>query len=363
MRIAQVCRIGWPHIGGMETVMGGLSAALVDRGHEVTAFTLDEALDDGTQLVDETIRGVPYRRLPRSGPARYPSARGLVDAVRGFDVVHVHGLDGLADTLVRTRGKHGAKVGVSTHGGFFHTTRLGWLKQLWLRTVTRRTLGSADAVWFTSESDRQVLAAAGVDGELLPDGVDVARFSAISRAPEVGRWLVPGRVEGHKGILDLLHLLARTPNTGRVELDVVGPMRDAAVEAELRDAATHLGLGGRVHLMGQVDDATYESHFARCELALFPSRYEGFGVAVVEAMAAGVPVVVSPIDAFAELVQPGADGHVLDFCADEAAEQLSALYGADHSAVGQAARASARRHSWEARVEDYERAYLAMVGP
>lgn len=361
MRIAQVCRVGWPHVGGMETVMGGLSEALVARGHHVTAFTLDEAPDDKTTFVDESIRGVQYRRLPRRGPARYPWARGLAEAVRGYDVVHVHGLDGLADGLVRRRTVHGARVGVSTHGGYFHTTRQPWVKALWLRTVTRRTLALADAVWYTSESDRDLLRAAGARGSLLKDGVDVSRYASVSRAPEVGRWLVPGRVEAHKGIEDLLTLLAASEALAHVHLFVVGPMRDEAQGLALRQAIESRRLTDRVSLVGQVDDGTYDDHLARCELALFPSRFEGFGVAVVEAMAAGVPVVVSPIDAFGEVVTDGVDGYVLDFRSAASHAPLASLGGADHSAVGQAARREARAHSWAVRVEEYEAAYQAML--
>ena len=215
MKIAQVCRVGWPHIGGMETVVRGLSESLQQLGHEVVVFTLDESPDGTVQYADGEHRGVRYRRLQRVGPWRYPRARGLVQAVKGFDVVHVHGLDGLADQLVRGRKIHGARVAVSTHGGFFHTSRQPWLKALWLRTVTRYTLGRADAVWFTSEQDRQMLAPARVDGVHIPNGVDVAGFSEVIRAPVIGRWLVPGRVESHKGIEDLLGALARTCSQGR----------------------------------------------------------------------------------------------------------------------------------------------------
>lgn len=361
LKIAQVCRVGWPHVGGMETVVGGLSEALCKRGHDVTVFTLDEALDDGSSLVDQSIRGVPYRRLPRRGPARYPSARGLIDGISGCDVVHAHGLDGLTDSVVRGRARHKAKVGVSTHGGFFHTARSRWVKAMWLRTVTRRTLSRADAVWFTSEADRDVLAPARVQGRVLPNGVDVARFAAVTRAPEVGRWLVPGRVEAHKGILDLLALIARCDGARRVELEIVGPVRDPAMAVEIRETATRLGMGGRVYVTGEVDDDEYMRAFGRCELALFPSRYEGFGVAVVEAMAAGVPVVTSPIPAFRELVDDGSTGHVVDFLGQGAEARLEALSGADHSTVGQAARVSARQHGWDARVLDFERAYLKLL--
>ena len=281
--------------------------------------------------------------------------------MRGFDVVHVHGLDGLADTLVRRRSVHGARVGVSTHGGYFHTTRQSWIKSMWLRTITRRTLALADAVWFTSSADRRRFGAGVRNGVLLRDGVDVRRFSAIPRSPVVGRWLVPGRVEAHKGLADLLAVFAGALHAHDITLQVVGPLRDPQVERALRASIAEHGLIDRVILTGQVDDDAYEAHFASCELALFPSRYEGFGVALVEAMAAGVPVVVSPIDAFAEIVTDGEDGYVVDFQSASAMDLLLPMSGADHSRVSQAARRAAHQHAWSARVEEYERAYAALL--
>lgn len=355
LAVAQVCRIGAPHVGGMERVVAGLSTALAARGHRVEVVTLDRAVTTGEVLSDGIFEGVRYHRLPRIGPRRYPFARGLRDAVGGFDLVHVHGLDGLADTLVRGT----VPVGISTHGGYFHTPRHRLLKQLALRTVTARTLRRADAVWYTSEADRRTLAAAGVDGPVLLDGVDTARFEGVHRRPVPGRWLVYGRVDVHKGLDDLLSVLARVTVPFRV--DVAGSEARRGLLDGLRRQAIDLGLADRVRIHGQVPEAKLRDLVGRAELALFPSRYEGFGLTVVELAAAGVPPVVGPIPAYDALVTHGVDGWLVPWREPGAADALAALYERDHREIGSRARQRALTHGWTRRVLDYEAAYLAVL--
>jgi len=362
LRIAQVCRIGWPHRGGMESVVGGLSAALGRRGHTIRVITLDRAITTGEPLPPGIYGGVSYVRLPRVGPRRYPAARGLTLALRDVDLVHVHGLDGLLHQALLARRLFGVPVGVTPHGGFLHTQRNVLAKQVWLRTGAAAALRAADAVWYTSTADREVLRPARADGVVLPDGVDVEAFSGVVRAPEPGRWLVFGRVAVHKGIDDLLDRLAslaqRDPEPFR--LRVVGPESQPGLVDRLQARARKLGIGHRVRFLGALDHEDLLIELARCELAFFPSRYEGFGVAVVEAMAAGVPVVVSDIPPHRALVQDGRTGFIVPMRRGETSRRLRSLRG-QVQGVSRPARQAARTHAWSTRVPEWERAYQAVL--
>ena len=299
----------------METMVQGLSRALIQRGHDVTVVTLDRSVTSSIALQGTVHEGVPYTRLPRLGPRRYPFARGLLPHLRGAQVVHAHGLDGLTDQVVAMAPLHGAAVGISTHGGYFHTQRHRRLKRFWVRTGTRLTLGRA-AVWFTSEADRALLV--GTQGTVLGNGVDLARFAGLQRAPEVGQWLVLGRVDVHKGLDDLLPLLP-----AGVTLHVVGPEARPGLLRALKRP------GVEVH--GTLTDEALRPLLERCELALFPSRYEGFGLAAVELMGAGMPVVLSRIPAFDALEPP----YRVNFRANP---DLAWLLGADHRLASARAR-------------------------
>lgn len=363
LNIAHVCRIGWPHRGGMESVVGGLASALAARGHTVRVWTLDHAISDGSPLPRGIYGGVMYERLPRIGPRRYPAAGGLVPALRGVDLVHVHGLDGLLHQALMARSLFGTRVGLTPHGGFLHTRRHWAIKQLWLRTGASAAMRAADAVWFTSEADRAALAPAGIDGPVLSDGVDVASFSEVERAPESGRWLVFGRVDVHKGLDDLIDRLGALARRDAepFQLRVVGAEARSGLVESLTERARSIGIAHRVRFLGAVDEADLRSELARCEIALFPSRYEGFGVAVVEAMAAGVPVVVSDIDAHRHLVDDERTGFIVDFRKGSAARRLRGLRRAEVSRVSEAARLSARAHAWPARVQAWELGYADLM--
>lgn len=353
MRIVHVCRVGWPRVGGMERFVHGLARTQVGDGHDVRVVTLDRLHSADPRLVDGVHEGVVYDRVRGLGPGRYPVAWGLRTAVGRPDIVHAHGLDGLTDQAVRL----GVPVGVSTHGGYFHTRRQWALKQVWLRTVTRRTLQRAGAVWFTSEADRQRLSAAQVPGEVLANGVDTGRFVGV-RAPQAGRWLMLGRVQAHKGLADLVRWLPELD----VTLHVVGEVVDAAHVAKQIRRMERSGHADRLVIHGALSDAEVREQLMRAEVVVAPSRSEGFGIAVVEAMGAGVPVVVSSGTALEERVAVGG-GWAVDFVADDAGERLRRLVGGEHTEVGKRAQTVAARFGWDQVKTLWNDAYRRLLTP
>lgn len=362
MSIVHVCRVGWPHRGGMESVVGGLAMALADRGHQVRVITLDRAPRTGEPLLPGVFGGVVYERLHRIGPSRYPMAYGLNGRLRGADIVHVHGVDGLLHQVLAGRSLHGAPVGLTPHGAFLHTDRARLLKAVWLRTGAAAAMRSADAIWFTSQAEREALAPARCSGEVLPDGVDVRAFAEIERSPEPGRWLVMGRVDEHKGLDLLLDRLAAVAQHDErpFRLRVVGPESVTGLVARLRQRAVRLGIGHRVTFVGAVSYGELRMEIARCELALFPSRFEAFGVAIVEAMAAGVPVIANDIPAFREILTDGRDGLLVDFQRSAASQRIRAVRGTlGH--LSDPARARAERFGWSNRIAAWENAYRHLL--
>ena len=362
MRITHICRVGWPSLGGMEAVVDGLSAAQAADGHDVRVITLQRSMTTGETLPAGRHRGVRYVRLPRFGPRRYPGALGLLGALRGTDVVHAHGLDALTDGAVHGVWHHGARVGISTHGGFFHTPRHAALKAIWLRTLTRATFRRAGAVWYCSEADRQALAPAGGEGTVVPNGIDVARFSTVVRAPESGRWLVPGRIDIHKGHERLLRVMASLGDAGPRELRIVGPESRPGLMGELAELARVLGIADRVRWLGSASDEDLLQELAHCELALFPSLHEGFGMGAVEAMAAGVPVVLSNIPPYRERVVGGKTGFIVDFDDPDSAGSLLRDLPSSLHAVARAGRQEAQAYAWPQVARLWEQRYDELLG-
>jgi len=150
---------------------------------------------------------------------------------------------------------------------------------------------------------------------VLP-GVD-ARFAALVRRPDTAPFaLVTGTVERRKNLVRAIETAAAIPG-----LDVVsiGPPTLYLDEARARAAA--LGVSARVQFLGYVSREVIDDLYARATLALVPSRYEGFGYGLAEALCAGLPVIASDRASLPEVA--AGDATVID--PDDAAGWIDAV--------------------------------------
>jgi glycosyltransferase-like protein len=189
----------------------------------------------------------------------------------------------------------------------------------------RQAILEPDRILVVSEHWRGILRREyGTAAEVVHNGVDVARFAAADRALAVAlrrragaadRQLIlaVGGIEPRKGSDTLVKAVACLRRSGhRPVLAVVGghSFQDYRDYRE-RVLASLPGLGLRldddVVLLGTVADAELPAWYAAADLLAFPSTKEGWGMAVLEAMSAGLPVVASDLPVFREYLRPGRD--------------------------------------------------------
>lgn len=165
-----------------------------------------------------------------------------------------------------------------------------------LRQVWRR----ASAVVANSEGLQQLARAfeARVPVRVIPNGVDLERFSPAQRDWQPARLLFVGRVVYQKGLDILLKTLAELSHL-QWKLDIVG---DGPRLESLREQATELGIGERVNFLGWQSRQMLPNTYQQANLFVYPSRHEGMPNAVLEAMACGLPVAASRIAGNEELV-------------------------------------------------------------
>jgi glycosyltransferase involved in cell wall biosynthesis len=161
-----------------------------------------------------------------------------------------------------------------------------------------------DAVFTSSEiGRRQIVQDFGVRPERLHNlrnGLDTELFSpdlvVEKRSDEI---LCVGRSsDPNKGIRTLITALSKLPAHVRLVL-----VDDDAPDNKVRRWAREVGVEDRVELTGRVDSAALIGLYRRAALVVVPSRYEGFGLPAVEAMACGTPVVATRAGALAEVVE------------------------------------------------------------
>jgi alpha-1,3-mannosyltransferase len=317
----------------------------------------------------EYYRGLRIERVPAVGNARkqVPVGRpGMIfRALRWADVVHHHDPRFLFETTVAARRMMRFRLLFHTHGLILHTDAYQRLKRGLLAVYYGPVLRHlVDGVIADSEGDLSLLKqAAGVSGRrvhLIPNAIDLAEFLKVEPAQEAGMLLAFGRIDRHKGLGLLLRRLAPLAGDWRLVVAGSGP---AQLIGELRSLANDLGIADRVSWEGQVSDAALKALLARASLVVFPSEFEGFGLALLEAMAAGRPVIASAIPTHAEILGPGLVGLLVHFDDSTATGAIGALLAApaeEREALGARARERSSAFDLPRLVDQVEELYQTL---
>ncbi len=386
MKVLHVLANVSPAAGGPAAAAEGMARAVAARGHEVTLCTTD--WDDGGRFevpVDRPVLrdGVAYRFFPVQRPVRFgtswPMARALPALVAAADVVHLHSLYLFHDwAAARACRRAGTPYILRPHGSLdpYIWRRHRWRKRLVEAAFQDRVTRGAAALHFTSEDEMRLAEpyGHGVPGVVVPLGLDRSPFADLPpadafrhRHPEVGERgivLFFGRLDPKKG-LDLLVPAFADAVRGGLDLHLVVAGPDFGMEDRTRAWLAAEGMTGRATFTGMVTGEDKLAVLAAADLFVLPSYSENFGISVVEAMAAGLPVVVSEaVNIWREVVADGAGLAVP--CERAALARAIAALMPDpdrRRAMGAAGRDSvARRYDWDriaARLEEVYRAVAA----
>lgn len=295
---------------------GGVTRHVVDlvEGLDAERWSVEIACPPGTEPWLE-LSGRSNVRLNPLAPGKHPGLSDLADLRRILrlaataDVVHAHAskagfLSRLAAALRRQR----ATTVFTPHSWSFWAEE--WRSRVWL-ALERRAANWGGAIVTVSEAERRAGIAAGVGSpgqyHLIRNGIDPRPFSQPRRTVG-GRILVVGRLAAQKrtdvALRALAHLREKHPHA---HLDVVahGPLEEETVSL-----AAELGLRDAVSFLGKRNDVPRLLSEAEC--FLLTSDHEGCPYTVLEAMAAGVPVVATRVGGVPELVADGETGILIE---------------------------------------------------
>jgi glycosyltransferase involved in cell wall biosynthesis len=294
-------------------------------------------------------------RVPVFGPDRLQITRDVSTSLRALftwaDVLHFHDLRFGLDLLARARTARAKPRVLSTHGLIFHTDDDARVKRVLWQRVLLPTLRTFDAVLADSEADFHWVS--GLPrARLLENPVDVTSFLSIARAPAPldGPLLYFGRVAPNKGLETLPDLLRLDPTLRLVVTGGGDPEYVAALEAQFHGLAATF--------TGEVDAARLDEQLRSCRAIVLPSRAEGFGLTLVEAMATGRPVLASDIPPYRAIARATAVA-LVDFDDPEA---VLARLAAPPTRFDLAATVTrARSYSWETRAHEFADLYRSLA--
>jgi glycosyltransferase-like protein len=367
-----------------------LAEALHDAGYPVHIF----ALGDPAEGFYRPVRA-PFTLFP--APPALPTleervlasvmalAEGLVGQVGAYPIMHAQDcISARAACTVRDRRQRGG--GPARPRPFVIRTvhHVDDFTSACLIECQEQAIVEPDRVLVVSQHWRHLLREQyGVQAEVVHNGVDTDRFGSADaglaarlrqRASPDGRRLIlsVGGIEPRKGSDTLVRALAALREAGRDPvLAIVGDHSFQDYRAYVERVLAMLpGLGlqlGRdVVRLGTVPDEELPGWYAAADVLAFPSTKEGWGLAVLEAMSAGLPVVTSDLPVFLEYLQPGRDALVVPV--DDAAALSRALaavlddpgLAATLSAAGLA---TSRRFTWSRSAGEHQLIYASAGAP
>jgi len=301
-----------------------------------------------------------------------PMGAALRARVRDFDVMHLHSVF-LWPTWAAARAARCSGVpyllaprGMLVADLIQRKSRL--LKSAWIRLIERRNLAGAAALHVTTETEAREARALGLplpQVVCVPNGVDLPptalQDGGLPAGVVGGEYvLFLGRVNWKKGLDRLVRAWAHLPG---VPLLVAGNDEEGYRPA-LQVLSREVGVGDAVRFLGPVSADAKWPLLAGAALLVLPSYSENFGNVVLEAMAVGCPVVVTPEVGAAEIVRESGAGEVVDGDPAVLGPALARLLADEPQrlAMGERGRRVVReRYTWPAVAERMERVYREIL--
>lgn len=318
MRIVHVADSFAPDVGGIERQVEALALRQSAEGHDVTVIT---AVNDPADLDLHVARASAGRWLTVAFPWRdYRMVAGVLDA-GPIDVVHAHFtvISPIAVYVTRAASRRGIPVAATVHS-------LWWQVAFATRWSTLPFgFGRMRAAWSGVSS-----VAAGHVGRTLPRAGEI---SVVPNLVEVDWWrptqaprptdpehiqlALVGRLKKRKHVREFIDVLAQvrpqlSPET-TVSVKIVG---DGPRRKDLQDQIDELGLSDWVTLLGHRQPAEIRTLLHESDLFIASSRQESFGIAALEARAAGLPVMGYRSSGLTDFIADGTEGVLVSDAAD-----------------------------------------------
>jgi glycosyltransferase involved in cell wall biosynthesis len=324
--------------GGPTYSLAAYSRAALAAGAELTIAAPCPA--SGDNWLARTLPDAELRTFRSFGRGAFVAAPALLSWLRRhgsrFDVMHVHGLlNPISSLASRICIRHGWPLIIRPFGTMSRYTfmhRRGTIKRAYSAILDHRNLRRATAVHFTTDIERDESAWQGISWDdrafvVPPPWLTVAGYDTREARAHRRTALFLSRLHPVKNVellLDAWPLVQRASPDARLMIAGEG---DPVYVRELRFRAERLG--SSVHFLGYVDGVAKQKLLADADLFVLPSLHENFGIAVLEALASGLPVVVTPEVQLSHFVEEHSLGLVAQRSPEALAHEIMGALGDD----------------------------------
>jgi glycogen(starch) synthase len=371
LRILLVPSAYYPHVGGIEELTRQLALAFKERGHDAAVLT--NRWPPGVPRAD-VLDGIDVTRLSFPLPAKRAASAlrflatapaaviGVLRHVRRWraDVVHVIGAGPPSVYLAALHARLRASLVFTAQGELTFDADAAFERSATLLAGLRRMLRTADVITACSAfvmHDLEKLEDIRAPSYVVPNGVEPRDFETVDPEQDFDPYVLGvGRLVPQKGF-DVLIDAFGAEELAELNLVVAG---DGFERDRLRARALERGIDSRVRFVGAVGRARIARLLRGARVFALPSRGEPFGIALLEAMAAGVPAVATAAGGIPEFAHDGINALLVQ------PDDSKALAGAIgritfdselRARIVAGAHATAEAHAWELIAGQYEEVY------
>lgn len=341
MRILNICAYTWA-IGGPARIIYDHTTEALKQGHSVTILS---PMTPGEKMY-EVPPGAQLIPCRRTTPISYVYREFSLDLYgylkkhsREYDIIHIHGIwhfGSLAPFLIQNK----VPIVITIHGLLdrWAVAHSRWKKELVSFLYQKKVLDKANLIHVNNTDEvADVTRYLGHEPKnlvIVPNGMRLEEFATLPpkqlfRAqfnidPETRMVLFMGRLNIKKGLSLLLPAFAAYAKTHPdAVLVLAGPNDGYQQEAET--FIEENSLGDRIKLVGMLTDSVKKAALADADLFVLPSYSEGFSIAVLEAMAAGVPTLVSDRVGFGDFIRQYDASYLTDLTPEAVQEGLKTM--------------------------------------
>jgi glycosyltransferase involved in cell wall biosynthesis len=388
VRILNVAQTYFPYVaeGGRPSKVRALSRKLVAHGHTVTVLTANLGLSEwvnvasshqetamGIESIDDGVEAIYLPTLTRyrvltinTNVIRFCRAH-----LTRFDLVHFYGIYDLLGPIVSFFcRRRGIPYVIEPMGMYRPIDRNIHMKEVWHYTVGRKFWQHAAQIIATSELEQQELVQDGVPQKRIAmryNGIDSEPNRSVpARGGFRSKWgistdeplvLFLSRLIPRKGADLLIEAFAQAfPDSGK--LVIAGPEGEFGYRAQLEKCAQASRAAARVIFTGPLYDEEKQLALADADIFALPSRYENFANVAAEAIACGIPVIVTPFCGIRSLVD-GRAGLVISPEKEQLAAALRLLFNDKllYARLKKGCREITQQLGWDHLTEQMERYY------
>lgn len=353
-----------PKIGGIENHIKELSQNLLNNGNEVEILVIGK----GFKIHSELIEGIKTHYINANGIKPFIFFNHLSNYINidSFDIVHVHEPHIAGISIHFYLYNYGKKLVLSSHGGIFHTKNNNILKKIYWYTIAKVLIKKYSRVICVSKNDVKYYKKIYNNITVIENGINIDKFKSIRDTINYNKksFIYFGRFSENKDIITLIKNIKNIINKKGYEdtqLTLIGKAENSKYKSKIYKEIK--GYEKNIKIFNFLSEKELLEKISEATFFITTTKYEGFGISVFEALAAGRICIVNNISPLNKMFENEKELYFIDFNDAESFVQIMNIIhqSKKFDNIRKNAFETLKRFSWNRKINEIEHLYKEIL--